>query len=138
MVHLIWLVARSPLPTKENQALMDDLPANVNFLFSRGQPIIEKRPAIHPFDYASVQILFGNIYYRFTRGRGELNVTLAPRHSPSRTHELSQVIAALDSARIKPIGNDCASIASALAPRLADLDQAFAENAFPKIERNLP
>ena len=123
---------------KRNLALMEDVQANLNFLYSGGQPIVEKRPAILPFDYASARILLGNVYYRFTRGRGELNITLAPRHDPSRSHELSMVIAALDSAKLRPVGNDFASIGSAIRPRLEELESAFSENEYPEFKNKLP
>jgi hypothetical protein len=62
--------------------------------------IVEERwlkTAVHPFDYAVVRILNGNICFGFTRGQEQLNVTLSPRHAPRDTHELHIVIAAIDS-----------------------------------------
>ena len=123
---------------RKNRALWSDVEANLYFLYSEGEPIVEKRPVSLPFDYASVRILVGNVYYCFTRGRGELNVTLAPRHSPTHFHELSLVIAALDSAKLRPIGDDFASVSSAIGPRIAALDQAFSQNQYSEFERKLP
>ncbi|MGA8431648.1 MAG: hypothetical protein WB729_17625 [Candidatus Sulfotelmatobacter sp.] len=123
---------------RSNQSLWDEVQANLYFLYSEGRPIIEKRPHPLPFDYASVRILFGNIYFRFTRGRGELNVTLAPRHEPTRSHELSLVLTALDSCHFKPLGSDWKSIAGALRPRLDALNKVFSEALYPEFVEKIP
>jgi len=122
---------------RANHALMDDVQANLYFLYSRGQPIEEKRPRSLPFDYASVRIAFENIYFTFTRGRGELNVTLAPRHAPTDGHELTLVVAALDSSDLRPVG-DFPGIAAVLRPRLRALNEAFSESRYPEFEKKLP
>src|SRR5579872_6692912 len=123
---------------RRNNALLNDVQANLDFLCSRGEPILEKHLVVHPFDYASVTILFGNVYYCFTRGRGELNVTVAPRQAPTHSRELSLVIAALDSARREPIGPDFGSIRRKIRSHLASLDQAFSEERYPDFEKRLP
>jgi len=122
---------------RKNQALWNDVQANLYFLYSGGQPIIETHPNIQPFDYASVRISYGNVLYCFTRGRGEVNVTLAARHAPARSHELSKVIAALENARVAPIGNGLASASSAIHSRLAALDEAFSEGRYSEFEDKL-
>ena len=79
---------------KSNQALWDDVQANLYFLYSNGELIKEKHPQILPFDYASVSLVFDNIRFCFTRGREELNVSLSPRHAPmdvSAGHKGSQL-----------------------------------------------
>jgi hypothetical protein len=83
----------------ENAALRDDIQANLYFLYSTGEIVEERwlKTAVHPFDYAVVRILNGNICFGFTRGQEQLNVTLSPRHAPRDTHELHIVIAAIDS-----------------------------------------
>ena len=122
---------------RRNQTLWSDIQANLYFLSKRGQRIIEKHPTTLPFDYASVRILLGNIHFCFTRGRGELNVTLAPSHDLSQFVELSLVIAALDSGNLKP-ASDFESIASILSPRIDALNEVFSKTSYPEFSKNLP
>ena len=120
----------------ENRALLMDVQTHLYFLTSAGQPIIEKHPPILPFDYASAKILHGNVCYCFTRGRGELNVTVAPRHARESSHELSSVIAALDGSGVAPL-LDFVDIAAALRPRLLVIDRAFSKECYPEFEKKL-
>ena len=124
------------LQRRKNQSLWNDVQANLYSLYTGGVPIREKNPKILPFDYASVRLIFKNISFCFTRGRGELNVTLAPSIAPTDSHEFAVVIAALDSRHIKPV-NNFAEIASILRPRLDALNQAFSENCYPDFEKKL-
>ena len=126
------------LQRRRNQALWDEVQANLYFLYTEGQPVIEKHPHRLPFDYASVRLLYGNIYFCFTLGQGELNVTLAPRHEPTRSHELSLVLTALDSCHFKPLGSDWKSIAGAPRPRLDALNKVFSEALYPEFVEKIP
>jgi hypothetical protein len=98
----------------------DDVKRNLYFLYSQGTPIKEKRTRVLPFDYASVYIANGKIQFCFTRGRGELNVSLSPRHAPDDAYELAVVVAALDSkditklAQLKRLGQRRRFIACSL------------------------
>jgi len=124
---------------KSNQALWDDVQANLYFLYSNGELIKEKHPQILPFDYASVSLVFDNIRFCFTRGREELNVSLSPRHAPMDTHQLPVVIAALDSkdvTELKPIAY-FSEVGDLLRPRLDALNRAFSEKAYPDFKRKL-
>ena len=53
---------------RENQALWDDVQANLYFLYTKGQPLKEKWPRPLPFDYASVYLTYENLRFCFTRG----------------------------------------------------------------------
>jgi hypothetical protein len=66
------------LQRKANRALLYDLQSNLYFLVSQAKVINSPGPVL-PFDYASVDILWENLFFVFTRGRGELNVSIAPR-----------------------------------------------------------
>ena len=57
------------LQRKSNQALWDDVQANLYFLYSNGELIKEKHPQILPFDYASVSLVFDNIRFCFGDGK---------------------------------------------------------------------
>ena len=130
-----WLEPRSQ--RKANQALADDVRANLNFLFSSGELADEGPTPIHPFDYAVVRIDYGNICFYFARGRGELNISLAPRHAPKRSHELALVIAALESSNLILV-NGFREIAAVLHPRLDALNRAFSESQYPSLGKKLP
>ena len=121
------------LQRRRNQSLCDDVQANLYFLYSGGQLITEKRPAILPFDYAIVRIIFGNIVFCFTRGRDELNVSLSPRHAPNDTHILPIVIAVLDSKDVTEQRevSYLPDVAELLRPRLDALNHAFSELSYP-------
>lgn len=138
MVFFVWWL--DPwLQRKANQALWDDVQANLYFLYSRGELIKERRPQVLPFDYASVRIVFQNIHFCFTRGRGELNVSLSPRHASMDTHQLPVVIAALDSRDVteqKPVSN-LSEVGDLLRPRLDTLNKAFSEQEYPEFKRKL-
>src|SRR5437667_8327439 len=65
---------------KDNALLERDIQAELNFLYSEGQVVKESWNTVHPFDYASVRINYKNICFCVTRGQGQLNISLSPRH----------------------------------------------------------
>jgi hypothetical protein len=91
------------LQRRANKALWDDVQENLYFLYTKGQPIKERWPRALPFDYASVYIVFENLRFCFTRGRGEVNISVAPRHAPDESYQLAVIIAALDSIDITQV-----------------------------------
>lgn len=108
------------LQKKENASLADDIQANLYFLYSKGELVEELWTTVHPFDYAVVRINYENICFCFARGRAELNVSLSPCHAPRDTHELSVVIATLDSTAVtdqRPTGY-LSDVGDLLRPRL--------------------
>lgn len=125
------------LQRRKNKSLSDDVQANLYFLYSEGRLVKEKHLRILPFDYATVRIIFENIVFCFTRGRGELNVSLSPRHAPKDTHILQVVIATLDSKDVTEQSevSYLSEVADLLRPRLDALNQAFSEQAYPDFQK---
>ena len=113
--------------------------ANLFFLVSEGQLVSSRRVAVLPFDYASVEVLRENVLFIITRGRGELNVSVAPRHVPTESCELGSVIAALELRHLseRDLVSDLARVAGLLRPRLQALNAAFSEEEYPHIKKRL-
>ena len=101
------------LQRKANQSLVEDVRANLPFLFPKGSVVQPPRIRVLPFDYASVEIGWENLLFSFTRGREETNVVVAPTHAPNMSYELGPVIAALEDRRysdryaISDLSNAC-------------------------------
>lgn len=117
---------------RENASLANDIQANLYFLSSAGEVVKERWTKVHPFDYACIQINYKNICFYFARGQGQLNVSLAPRYAPRDTHELSVVIAALDSTDVREqkAANNLSEVGDLLRPRLDALNEAFSERRY--------
>jgi len=111
---------------------------NLDFLTADGEFLNSQPLVILPFDYASVKLSRNNVLFTITRGRGELNVSVAPRHIPTESHELGYVIAALEShLRVQESVNDWESIERLLRPRLAILNAAFSEHEYSHLREKL-
>jgi hypothetical protein len=132
-----WL---SPLlQRRENQALWDDVQRNFYFLYTKGQPLKDRWPHPLPFDYASVYLIYENLRFCFTRGRGEMHVSLSPRDLPKESYKLEVVIAALDSkgiGEVPPPGN-LAAAGDLLRARLDEINSAFSEGHYPEFKKEL-
>jgi hypothetical protein len=127
------------LQRRANRALWDDVQANLHFLVSQAQ-LVDSRPvAVLPFDYASVNFLWDNVLFTITRGRGELNVSVSPRHVRAESYELGRVIAALEHRHLAAhdLTNDLPGAASLLRPRLQALNAAFSEQEYPHIRERI-
>ena len=127
-----WLEPR--LQRKANRELLDDVHANLPFLVSQARMGTAGRSTVLPFDYASLEIP-----WEISRGRGELNISVAPRHAPHQAYELGPVIAALDGRHFSQryLVNDLAGAAALLHPRLQTLNAAFSEQEFARIKERL-
>jgi len=125
------------LQKKANKALLDDLQANLYFLYTKGQPVGVKQ--VLPFDYASVYITYDNVRFCFTRGRGELNVSLSPIYAPQETYLLSVVIAALDGKDITEVAplSFLSEVGNLLRERLDDLNAVFSKRQYPEFRKKL-
>lgn len=131
----IWLQRR------ENAALRDDIQANLYFLYTTGEIVKEPwlKTAVHPFDYAVVEIISDNICFGFTRGQEQLNVTLSPRRASRDIHELHTVVAAIDSTDVRkqePV-RYLSDVAELLRPRMDALNEAFSEGGYPAFREKL-
>src|SRR5262245_5344352 len=87
-----------------NSSLLCDVDTHFFFLFPTAQIVRERWYRVLPFDYASVRINYKNIC--FSRGRGELNISLSPRHAPLAMHELTYVVAVLDSVNLSKVSTN--------------------------------
>ena len=118
---------------RSNAALRRDIANNLSFVFPEGRFIVEPRTKILPFDYATATVLYRNVSLGFTRGRGELNVTVAPRHLSSESRELSLVLTALTLKR-RSIST-LAEASSLLRDNLPALNAAFSEQEYPEFAK---
>jgi hypothetical protein len=127
------------LQRKANQSLVEDVRANLPFLFPKGSVVQPPRIRVLPFDYASVEIGWENLLFSFTRGREETNVVVAPTHAPNMSYELGPVIAALEDRRYSDryAISDLRDAANLLQPHLQALNTAFSERDFPTIKQKL-
>jgi len=127
------------LQRKANKALWEDIQVSVHFLYNGGQPIRAGRTRVLPFDYASAGLDFGNIRFYFSRGRGELHVTLSPRRAPSDIYELPVVIATLDSTDVtqQTSPQSLSAVGNLLRPRLDMLNHAFSESQYAEFKMKL-
>ncbi len=124
---------------KSNEALLNDIQANLYFLCSSGEISRGHWYTIHPFDYAVIRIVNGNIRFCFTRGQMQLNIRLAPRHNTRDAHKLHLVLAALDGIDIteqKP-ARYLDEVAELLRPRIDKLNQAFSPESYPEFRKKL-
>lgn len=121
------------LQRKANQSLIEDVRANLPFLFPNGSVVEHPRIRVLPFDYASVEIIWENLLFSFTRGREETNVVVAPRHAPNMSYELGPVIAALENRRYsdRQAISDLRDAAKLLQPHLQALNAAFSGCSYP-------
>ena len=129
----IWLQRRS------DSSLLYDVRTIFFFLFPDAEIVKDRWYRVLPFDYASVCLNHRNVHFCFARGRGELNVSVAPRHAPLDTHELLYVVAALDSVNISKIStrNSLDGAADLIRPRLDALNEAFSERRYSEFSKRL-
>ena len=127
------------LQRKANRSLVEDVRANLPFLFPKGSVVAPSRIRVLPFDYASVEIGWENLLFSFTRGREETNAVVAPAHAPNMSYELGPVIAALEDKRYSDryAIKDLRNAADLLQPHLQALNAAFSERDFPTIKQKL-
>lgn len=127
------------LQRKGDKSLLYDIQVNLHFLFPKGVVVKPRWYRTLPFDYASVQIQYGNLYLWITRAQGQLNVSLAPCQSERETYELVAVIAALDSADAteQRSPQDLSQLYDVLRPRIEMIDEAFSTAKYPEFRRKL-
>lgn len=127
------------LQRRENQALWADVQRNCYFLYTKGQPLKDRWPRPLPFDFASVYLIYQNLRLCFTRGRGEMNISLSPRHLPKESYRLEIVIAALDSKDFNEVTSprNLAAAGDLLRTRLNEINSAFSETQYSKFKKEL-
>ena len=118
--------------------MLNAVEANLYFLTSEADEI-NLPNASQPFASASVEILWRNLFFVITRGRGEVTVSLAPRHLRNQQSELGPTIAALEGRNFseRDIVRDLGDAAALLRPRLERLNSAFSEQEFARTSKIL-
>ncbi len=124
---------------KADSSLLYDVRTNFFFLFPAAEIVKTPWYRVLPFDFASVTLNYKNICFSFARGRGELNVSLSPRHAPRETHELMYIVAALDCVNISKVTTDSHldGAADLIRPRLDALNEAFSERRYSEFAKRL-
>lgn len=127
------------LQRRANRALLDDVYANFHFLISQDKSEVSSPAGVQSFGCASVEILWSNLKLNITRGRGDVSISVAPRHAPEKSYEFGPVIAVLDRRNFSSsdVINDLSGAADILRRRLEALNAAFSEQDFPSIEQRL-
>jgi hypothetical protein len=118
-----------------NRKFLDDIEASLGRLVSEGKIVDQDRPNIMPFDGATVKVIYQNIIFDFTRGRGDLAVSLAPRHVPNEEHELGPLVATLEGRLFSEhdVVNSLSDVEGLLMPRLDSINSAFSEENYAKL-----
>jgi hypothetical protein len=108
--------------------LLEDVQRDLYFLASQAT-VVKSPTKILPFDYASVSLVWENLSFTITRGRGETNVSVAPGYAPNELTEIGPTIAALEGRHLseRDAVNSLADAAALLRPRLDLLNKAVAE-----------
>jgi hypothetical protein len=100
---------------------------------------LEGRTAVLPFNYAEVKVMYENICFTVARGRGEVNVSLSPRHAVRDTHQLATVISAIESRHLSntDIVTTLEDAVSLIRPRVRELNEAFSESHYREFQTRL-
>jgi hypothetical protein len=128
---------------KENEArFARDIHNGLPFLFDDvGGTIVVNRGLPFPpaFDYAFITIVAGNLFFVFSRGRGELNVEVAPRHLQKDGYELSFILNLLVPTEDIRRGAlfDLVEVSRFLRPHMNLLNEAFSPELYPSTRQIL-
>jgi hypothetical protein len=130
------------LARKYERRLASDVQFVLRFLFTdyQGHVVPNAGVPFPPgFDYAFVTVAVANILLRFTRGRGELGVLLAPAFAPADWHDLSLVLAAIHdlSSLERQRYHDLWHLASKLEPHMKTLIENCTVQRFTKLKQRL-
>ncbi len=127
---------------KHQERLLRDVKDTLPFLFAEwnGRPIPNDGVPFPPaFDYAFVSISLDDVLLRFSRGRGELGVGLAPTFAPSSWHDLSLVIGALgaDGEIERKAFPDLGEVSRVLEPNIKAVIELFSLARFESLKTRL-
>src|SRR5579872_7013849 len=96
---LLFSRADEKLAKKHEEKLAADIESCLPFLFREMGGRIVPNEGVEfppPFDYAVVTVDISQIRLRFTSGRDELTVQVAPKFAPNNWHELSTILSTLE------------------------------------------
>lgn len=127
-----WLVPW--LSHKANRHLVDEVKRNFGFLVPDSTTVKVIRA-----DWPEVNVPFGNLLFTIVEARGDVSISVAPRHAPTETYQLGPLIAALEFRHFseRDVFNNFADAAKLLQPRLDALNTAFSEREFPATKARL-
>src|SRR5262245_23021742 len=128
-----WLDKR--LARREESKFALEIRAALGFLFTEGlgQIIPNKGVPFPPgFDYAYVTVSLKEFNLRFLRGRGELDVRIAPTFAPDDWHDLSLMFAVMDNEieLQRHSFRDLFEVSRMLEPRMRQLEEFLSVNQF--------
>ncbi len=126
------------LQRKQHRALLDDVERNLYFIVSQATAITSPSEVL-PFDYASVEIVWENLFLVVTRGREELNLSIAPNHARDELSQLGPTIAALENRHFseRDAIYSLAEAAALLRPRLQFLNAAFSPQEYARTKTRI-
>lgn len=105
---------------RENQFALE-IRREVPFLFEDLPGTIETdetRPHPRPFDYAVIIVALPDLLLRFTRGRGDLRVQVAPKTSRSDWAELRWLLSIVNESDVRPSFLYLSDVARVLKPNM--------------------
>jgi hypothetical protein len=126
------------LAREGQEKLAKDIQISIPFIFNEleGQIVHDEGESFPPpFDYAVVTVEASTFRLKFTCGRGELAIQLAPRFSPNSWHELSTILNVLEVPGVKR--GSIASLNQAgdlMRQFIVDLSKAFTESEYPRVK----
>lgn len=130
------------IANKNEARLLQDVGDALPFLFAEyGGHVVPNEGVPFPpsFDYAFITVALHDLFLRFTRGRGELGVHVAPSFARSDWHELPLVLSAItgqgDIQRQE--SRDLWDVSRALQPRMKALIAFFAPGEFSALKQRL-
>jgi hypothetical protein len=129
------------LAIKHENELAEDIRTGLPFLFSDFNGRIETNPIDTdppPFDYATVTVHARDFRLRFTRGRGELIIQVAPLDFPNSWHEVSTILTALEIGAVRRgCISDFAQAGQLLKIHASEISAAFTGNQFARTREKL-
>jgi hypothetical protein len=115
---------------KADASLLYDVRKDLDFLFPAGSVAKQSWYRVLPFDFASAGIYYGNVCFWYTRGDGNVNVSVALREVPKERCRINVVISARDSTgtSIHKPTRDWPQASDLSRPRLEEINEAFSES----------
>lgn len=90
-----------------------------------------------PFDFAFVMVSLDDLSLVFFRGRGDISVQIAPKHSPSALEDLALVLNLIDERFEQRYFRSFDEVAVALEPRIKLLREAISPEKYPELQKGL-
>ncbi len=129
------------LARQNEENLARDIQYTLPFIFSQMEGRIVPNEGVEfppPFDYAIITVDCKDVRMRFTRGRDQLVVQLAPKSSPNSWHELSTVLSVLGIPGVQRGSISTLNQAGELMRQHSnDITSALSETEYPDVKKRL-